>query len=172
MEKSTVLKTSFRGFDKKAVMDYIEQLQAENMALKDRISELESRLSDAAPVEEAPKEEAPAAVAETPVEEPAKEAPAAEAVEEKKEEPKEEAALPKDDALASLAAEFAPKTEEAPKEEPKEVLAEDQIAALEKQLEDKLSALVSKYAEQPEEPKPTIGGSKGYRIKVKIKEDD
>lgn len=163
MEKSTVLKTSFRGFDKKAVMDYIEQLQAENMALKDRVAALEAQLDGAVPKqEEAPQTEAPA------VEEPV---PAADAA-------PEESALPKDEGLADLAAEFAPAAEEPaeepkaeePKEEPK---MEDQISALEEQLEAKLSALVTKYsAKEQEASATTIGGSKGYRIKVKVKEEE
>lgn len=41
MEKDIILKTSFRGFNKKAVMDYIEKLQKENQALKARVAELE-----------------------------------------------------------------------------------------------------------------------------------
>ncbi len=44
MDQDIILKTSFRGFNKKAVMDYIEDLQKENLALKARVAELEEMI--------------------------------------------------------------------------------------------------------------------------------
>ncbi len=44
MNQDIILKTSFRGFNKKAVMDYIEDLQKENLALKARVAELEEMI--------------------------------------------------------------------------------------------------------------------------------
>lgn len=41
MSDEVILKTSFMGFDKKEVIDYIESLQKENRELKKRIAELE-----------------------------------------------------------------------------------------------------------------------------------
>lgn len=43
MSDEVILKTSFMGFDKKEVIDYIESLQKENRELKKRISQLEGR---------------------------------------------------------------------------------------------------------------------------------
>lgn len=43
MSDEVILKTSFMGFDKKEVMDYIESLQKENRELKKRIAQLEGR---------------------------------------------------------------------------------------------------------------------------------
>lgn len=45
MEKDIFIKTTFRGFDKKAVMDYIEQMQQENVDLKAKVTELEQALA-------------------------------------------------------------------------------------------------------------------------------
>ncbi len=57
MDKDIILKTSFRGFNKKAVMDYIEELQKENLALKARVAELEEMiLQDEVEVKEVPSE--------------------------------------------------------------------------------------------------------------------
>ena len=44
MSDDILLKTSFRGFDRKEVMDYIETIQKENRELKKRIAELEDAL--------------------------------------------------------------------------------------------------------------------------------
>ncbi len=43
LEKDIKLKTKIMGFDKKAVMDFIEQLQLENESLKREIQELNSK---------------------------------------------------------------------------------------------------------------------------------
>lgn len=43
MSDEVILKTSFMGFDKKEVIDYIESLQKENRELKKRIAQLEGR---------------------------------------------------------------------------------------------------------------------------------
>lgn len=57
MDKDIILKTSFRGFNKKAVMDYIEELQKENLALKARVAELEEMiLQDEVEVKESAEE--------------------------------------------------------------------------------------------------------------------
>ena len=48
MSDDILLKTSFRGFDRKEVMDYIETIQKENRELKKRIAELEDALDRAA----------------------------------------------------------------------------------------------------------------------------
>ncbi len=57
MDKDIILKTSFRGFNKKAVMDYIEELQKENLALKARVAELEEMiLQDEVEVKESTEE--------------------------------------------------------------------------------------------------------------------
>lgn len=44
MSDDIILKTSFRGFNKKAVMDYIEELQTENKRLTERLALLEDYL--------------------------------------------------------------------------------------------------------------------------------
>ena len=72
MEKETILKSSFLGFNKKDVMNYVERLQQENLSLKAKVAELETKLQNgdyvevaAAPSDtvELPKDELLAALA-------------------------------------------------------------------------------------------------------------
>ena len=46
MEKDLLIKTTFRGFDKKTVMDYIEKLQQENVDLKAKVVALEQEVDE------------------------------------------------------------------------------------------------------------------------------
>lgn len=69
MSDEVILKTSFMGFNKQEVMDYIETLQKENRELKKRIAQLEGRSEPVEEVEPQPEAAQPETV-ETPAEAP------------------------------------------------------------------------------------------------------
>lgn len=69
MSDEVILKTSFMGFNKQEVMDYIETLQKENRELKKRIAQLEGRPEPVEEVEPQPEAAQPETV-ETPAEAP------------------------------------------------------------------------------------------------------
>lgn len=68
MSDEVILKTSFMGFNKQEVMDYIETLQKENRELKKRIAQLEGRPEPVEEVEPQPEAAQPETPAEAPEE--------------------------------------------------------------------------------------------------------
>ncbi len=140
MDKDIILKTSFRGFNKKAVMDYIEELQKENLALKTRVAELEEMiLQDEVEVKDPSSEETSA---ETVVidAEPAEEDTASTTV--------EAPALPGADS-------------------PKDT---DDFDKMEAQLDEQFQKLVDEYAGEEKTAEESEKTKKGFRIRVRVKD--
>ncbi len=140
MDKDIILKTSFRGFNKKAVMDYIEELQKENLALKARVAELEEMiLQDEVEVKDPSSEETSA---ETVVidAEPAEEDAASTTV--------EAPALPGADS-------------------PKDT---DDFDKMEAQLDEQFQKLVDEYAGEEKTAEESEKTKKGFRIRVRVKD--
>lgn len=153
MDKDIILKTSFRGFNKKAVMDYIEDLQKENLALKARVAELEEMiLQDEVEVKEVPSEHTAA--------EPAADTVVIDA------EPAAETTSVTADTVALFGT-----------DSPKDT---DDFDKMEAQLDEQFQKLVDEYAgeensaedsekEEAEKTEPEKG-KKGFRIRVRVKD--
>lgn len=140
MDKDIILKTSFRGFNKKAVMDYIEDLQKENLALKARVAELEEMiLQDEVEVKDPSSEkstEEPVVIDAEPTEEDTASAPV------------EAPALPDADS-------------------PKDT---DDFDKMEAQLDEQFQKLVDEYAGEEKTAEESEKTKKGFRIRVRVKD--
>lgn len=159
MDQDIILKTSFRGFNKKAVMDYIEELQKENLALKARVAELEEMiLQDEVEVKEVPSENT---VAE----------PAADTVVIDAEPTAAETASVTAEAVALPGADSPKNTDdfdkmEAQLDEQFQKLV-DEYAGEEKSAEDSEETESGKEEAEKAEPEKT---KKGFRIRVRVKD--
>ncbi len=146
MDKDIILKTSFRGFNKKAVMDYIEDLQKENLALKARVAELEEMiLQDEVEVKDDIKDISSESTAEPVVD-----------------------AEPEEEKTSASEAPAALLSTDSPKDT-------DDFDQMEAQLDEQFQKLVNEYAgeeksaEETEKSEPEKE-KKGFRIRVRVKD--